>query len=152
MILQRQTHFHFTRDVVERWACERPNGLALWCVGENGSEHTFSFEQLANQGRRAAHLFHTLGLQRGDRVLVIVRRVPQGGMAMLGLVRVGAVPIPGTPMLTSADLRYRIETAEVSAIITDGDGAAKVENFDGVRLLIGAERPGWANFDEGVRG
>jgi acyl-coenzyme A synthetase/AMP-(fatty) acid ligase len=176
------THFNFARDVVERWARERPNGLALWCVGEDGSEHKFSFGQLANAGRRAAHFFQTLGLRRGDRVLVILPRVPQWWVAMLGLVRLGAVPIPGTPMLTSPDLRYRIETAEVSAIITDGDGAGKVEDacsrrsekedslagrtgpprcrggydpsgdFRGVRLLIGTERAGWANFDEGVRG
>jgi len=144
-------YFNFARDVVERWARERPNASALWCVGEDGSEEKFSFEQLAKDGRRAAHFFHTLGLQRGDRVLVILPRVPQWWIAMLGLVRLGVVPIPGTPMLTSTDLRYRIKTAEVSGVITDVDGAAKVENFDGVRLLVGPERPGWSSFDRGVR-
>ena len=146
------THFNFARDVVERWARERPTALALWSVSEDGREQKFSFEQLANEGRRAAHFFHSLGIRRGDRVLVILPRVPQWWIAMLGLIRLGAVPIPGTPMLTSADLRYRIETAEVSVIITDHDGAAKAENFDGVRLMVGGERAGWVNFDESVRG
>ena len=144
-------YFNFAHDVLERWARERPNGLALWCVDEDGSEYKLSFEQLAKEGRRAAHFFQTLELMRGDRVLVILPRVPQWWIAMLGLVRLGAVPIPGTPMLTSADLQYRIETAEVSAIITDAESAAKVENFDGVRLLVGAERAGWTSFDKGVR-
>ncbi|HKQ40815.1 MAG TPA: AMP-binding protein, partial [Verrucomicrobiae bacterium] len=145
-------YFNFARDVVEPWARERPNELALWCVGEDAHEDKFSFEQLVAAGRRAAHFFHTLGLKPGDRVLVILPRVPQWWIGMLGLVRLGAVPIPGTPMLTTADLRYRMEAAGVKAIITDSDGAAKVENFDGVRLLVGGQRAGWTNFDEGVRG
>ena len=144
-------YFNFCREVVERWARERPNALALWSVGEDGGERKFSFGQIADEGRRAAHLFHTLGIKPSDRVLVILPRVPQWWIAMLGLIRLGAVPIPGTPMLTSSDLRYRIETAEASGIITDADGAAKVENFGGVRLIVEGQRPGWTNFDEGVR-
>jgi len=144
-------HFNFCRDVFERWARERPQELALWCLGEDGNEQRFSFEQLAKEARRAAHFFQTLGIKRGDRVLVILARVPQWWIAMLGLVRLGAVPIPGTPMLTSADLRYRIETAEVSGIVTDADGAGKVARFDGIRLIVGSEQAGWTNFDEGVR-
>jgi acyl-coenzyme A synthetase/AMP-(fatty) acid ligase len=144
-------HFNFARDVVERWARERPDALALWSVTEDGSEQKFSFEQLAKEGRRAAHFFQALGLKRGERVLVILPRVPQWWIAMLGLIRLGAVPIPGTPMLTSADLAYRIETAEVRGIITDADGVAKVACLDGIRLMVGGERAGWVNFDEGVR-
>jgi acyl-coenzyme A synthetase/AMP-(fatty) acid ligase len=161
MIPQAPTHFNFARDVVERWARERPNAIALWCVGEDGREQKFSFEQLAEEERRAAHFFRTLGLRRGDRVLVILPRVPQWWIAMLGLVRLGAAPIPGTPMLTSADLAYRIQTAEVNGIISDADGATKVDDacsrrreeadFRGVRLLVGSERAGWTDFDKGVR-
>jgi acetyl-CoA synthetase/medium-chain acyl-CoA synthetase len=145
------SHFNFCRDVFERWARERPEALALWSVGEDGREQKFSFKQLAVEARRAAHFFQTLGLKPSDRVLVILPRVPQWWIAMLGLVRLGAVPIPGTPMLTSADLRYRIETAEVSGIITDADGAAKIVGFDRIRLIVDGERAGWTNFDEGVR-
>lgn len=151
MVPQAPTHFNFTRDVVERWARERPDGLALWSVSGDGREEKFSFKAAVDQSRRAAHLFHSLRVQPGDRVLVVLPRVPQWWIAMLGLVRLGAVPIPGTPMLTAADIRYRIETADVSGIITDTDGAAKVENFGGVRLLVGGERAGWTNFDAGLR-
>jgi len=70
---------------------------------------------------------------------------------MLGLTKLGAVPIPGTPLLTAKDVRYRIEAADASVIITDAEGTDKAEHFDGVRLLVGAERPGWTNFDAGVR-
>src|SRR5262245_38510915 len=94
------THFNFARDVVERWARDRPDGVALWCVDETGPEQKFSFRQLGEQLRRAAHFFSQAGIRRGDRVLVITPRIPQWWIALLGLIRLGAVPIPGTPLLT----------------------------------------------------
>src|SRR5436190_17084847 len=146
------THFNFARDVVDRWARERPDALALWSVREDDSvEEKRTFRQAAADSRRAASFFQQVGIHRGDRVLVILPRLPQWWIAMLGLIRLGAVPIPGTPMLTSGDLRYRIETAQANGIITDSDGAAKVQNFGGVRLLVDSPRPGWTDFDEGVR-
>jgi acetyl-CoA synthetase len=143
-------HFNFASEVMERWARERPDARALWCIDEaSATEHTFSFQQLAEHFRRAAALFHKLGLQRGDRVLVILPRVPQWWLVMLGLTRLGVVPIPGTPLLTAKDIRYRIEAAGVSAIVTDADGASKAESFQGVRLWVGkaAAPAGWIHFD-----
>ena len=147
------THFNFARDVIERWAHERPDALALWWVDESGGqEQKISFKQLADDLRRAATFFHTVGIHRGDRVLIMLPRLPQWWIAMLGLVRLGAVPIPGTPLLTEKDIRYRIEAAEARAAITDADGAAKMQGLTvGIRILVGAERPGWASFDTGVR-
>jgi len=151
MPLKPPASFNFTRDVMERWARERPEELALWCVEENGrNEQKFSFRRLVENARRAAAFFHTAGIRRGDRVLVILPRVPQWWIALLGLTRLGAVPIPGTPLLTAKDIRYRVETAEARAILTDPEGATKVEDFGGVRLLVGTERPGWTSFDAGL--
>ena len=152
MIVEPPTRFNFTGEVMERWARERPDALALWCVDDAGCvEHKLSFRQLAGSFRRAAGFFHTLGIRRGHRVLVTLPRVPQWWIAMLGLTKLGAVPIPGTPLLTAKDIRYRVEAADVSAIITDAQGAAKVEDFQGIRLIVDAEQPGWTNFDAGVR-
>src|SRR5437867_2791694 len=143
------THFNFARDVVERWAKERPDAAALWCVGEqNSDEQKLSFRQVCTDLRRAAWFFHQVGLRRGDRVLIIAPRVPQWWIAMLGLIRLGVVPIPGTPMLTAKDIRYRVETAETSALITDAEGAAKVEGLKlPHHIFLGGERPGWTSFD-----
>src|SRR6266699_223357 len=112
MIVQSPTYFNFARDVMEGWVRDRPEALALWCVDDSGNEKKLSFRQLAEGFRRAAGFLHAVGIRRGDRVLVILPRVPQWWVAMLGLTKLGVVPIPGTPMLTSRDLRYRIETAE----------------------------------------
>jgi acetyl-CoA synthetase/medium-chain acyl-CoA synthetase len=153
MIQEPPSHFNFARDVMERWARERSDALALWWADEAGDhEQKISFGQLADNFRRAAAFFNTVGIRRGDRVLITLPRLPQWWIAMLGLTRIGAVPIPGTPLLTQKDIRYRIETADARAVITDADGVAKMEGLSvGIRIAVGAERPGWVNFDAGVR-
>src|SRR5262249_48933189 len=108
--------------------------------------------ELAQSLRRAASFFDQLGLRRGDRVLIIAPRLPQWWIAMLGLIRLGVVPIPGTPLLTARDLKYRLEAAEAAAIITDMDGANRAEGLPiAHRILIGCELPGWTNFESGIR-
>ena len=152
MTLRAPDRFNFTRDVMERWAQVRPESLALWCVDETGRhEQKLTFGELADQFRRAASFFHSLGIRRGDRVLVILPRVPPWWIAMLGLTRLGAIPIPGTPLLTAKDIRYRVEAAGVVAILTDPAGAVRVEEFQGIRLLTGGTQPGWTNFDASLQ-
>ena len=147
------THFNFAGDVMEKWAKERPEALALWCAREGDSaEQKLTFGQLGQQLCRAASFFDQLGLRRGDRVLIIAPRVPQWWIAILGLIRLGVVPIPGTPLLTTKDIRFRLDAAEASALITDSEGAAKVEGIEiERRILIGGERAGWKDFDAGLR-
>jgi acetyl-CoA synthetase/medium-chain acyl-CoA synthetase len=86
-------------------------------------------------------------------------RAPQWWVAMLGLIRVGAVPVPATLLLTAREVAYRLESARISAAITDAENVAKVEGFTGLRLLArdslgkggNSSLPaGWISFDEGV--
>src|SRR5690349_8904478 len=134
-------HFNFATDVMERWACERPDALALWCVNEtSAAERRLTFAELADEFRRAAHLFHKLGLRKGDRVLVILPRVPQWWVAMLGLIKLGAVPIPGTVQLTPKDIAYRIEAADVAAVITYDEVACRVDGFGGLKIVTAGSR------------
>jgi acetyl-CoA synthetase/medium-chain acyl-CoA synthetase len=141
--------FNFTRDVLEKWSDKTPHSLALWWTNESGSEQRkFTFAQISRDARKAACLFAESGIQKGDRVLLILPRLPQWWQAMLGLIRLGAIPIPGTPLLTPRDIAYRIDAANVRAVITDSTGAAKIENFPGVRILVGGgDQSGWINFD-----
>ena len=147
-------YFNFTADVMEGWARKKPDAPALWCVDEVGAhEEKISFRELSARFRRAANFLLTCGIHPGDRVLVMMPRVPEWWVAMLGLVRLGAVPIPCTTLLTAKDIEYRAETAQAKALITDPDGAAKVEADTGIRdlILVGGERPGWISFDQGMR-
>jgi len=155
-------YFNFAGDVIDRWARLRPHSPALWCVhASTRAEEKFTFRQLSLLSRRAANLLRACGVQRGDRVLLMLPRIPQWWIAMLGLIRLGAVPVPATLLLTARDVAYRLETARVAAVITNLEGVAKVGAFDGIRLLAGVSSqgddtrevpPGWFDFDRGLAG
>ena len=132
---QAEPAFNFAHDIVRHWAQLRPRDMALWCVDEEGAGRKYSFAELTDQFRRATHLFHQAGIRRGDRVLVMLPRIPMWWIGMLGLIRLGAVPIPSTVLLTSKDIAYRVETAGIKAVLTDADGATKMGSFKGIALL-----------------
>ena len=144
--------FNFVADVMDDWARRKSAAPALWWVDESGlHEKKFTFAEIAVDSRRAANFFLSCGIQRGDPVLVMLPRIPEWWISLLGLIRLGAVPVPGPTMLTSQDLRYRIEAAGVRAVITDSDGAAKIVGFHGPQIHVGDERAGWTNFGAGLR-
>jgi acetyl-CoA synthetase/medium-chain acyl-CoA synthetase len=147
------TYFNFTTDVVEAHAKGRPDALALWCVQEDeNSESKLTFRELAEKARRAADFFNAIGLKRGDRVLVIMRRVPEWWISMLGLIRLGVVPIPATPLLTTHDIQYRVIASEVAAILTDIEGVEKANSITiQHKICAGTDVPGWTNLETGLR-
>jgi acetyl-CoA synthetase/medium-chain acyl-CoA synthetase len=145
-------HFNFTADVIDRWAKIQPDVPGLWCVNAaTGAEQKFTFQQLSRLSAQAANVFRLAGVRRGDRVLIMLPRVPQWWIAMLGLVRLGAVPVPGTLLLTPRDVAYRIEAARVTAVIASPEGIAKLDGFDGVCLAVGETPSGWGDFDAQLR-
>src|SRR5260370_38444854 len=117
-------YFNFASDVMGKWA-GNPNKLAMLWIGQNGEERHITFAQFAERSSRAANAFATLGIQKGDRVLVMLPRIPEWWEGVLGLMKIGAIPIPCTTLLTTKDIQYRAEGAEVAAIITDNEGAEK---------------------------
>jgi acetyl-CoA synthetase/medium-chain acyl-CoA synthetase len=144
--------FNFATDTFDGWARSNPQNPALWCVdGQTGAERKFTFGELSRLSAQAANVFRANGVKQGDRVLVMLPRVWQWWVSMLGLIRLGAVPIPATLQLMPRDVAYRLETARIGAVLTNADGAAKVEDFDGVRLAIGAPGGGWVDFDAALQ-
>ena len=152
-MLEKPLHFNFASDVIGCWAKQRPDAPAFWWMDETGgSEVKYTFSQLAAECDRAANCFRKFGVKRGDHVLVLLPRLSQWWIGMLGLIRLGAVPVPGTPLLTPRDLHYRIDSARIAAIFTDVDGAGKLPDFAGVRMVAGGGCPaGWLDFDAGMR-
>jgi len=145
-------HFNFAIDVIGKWA-EDPNKLAMLWLGQNGEERSITYAQFAERSSRAANAFLALGIQKGDCVLVMLPRIPEWWETVLGLMKIGAVPIPCTTLLTAKDIQFRAEVADVRGFITDAEGAAK---FDAVReqcptirftvLVDASERPNWTNY------
>ena len=118
--------------IVERWADEDPEALALLTIDAGGREtarHTAA--ELARDSRIAARALQRLGVSGGDRVFVMLPRVPAWYAVMLGAIRIGAVPMPGPNMLTGKDIAYRVSRAEAVAAVTDADGAMKVDAVAG---------------------
>jgi acyl-coenzyme A synthetase/AMP-(fatty) acid ligase len=145
-------HFNFATDVMDHWARIQPDTPGLWCVdAASGTEQKFTFRQLSDLSARAAIVFQSAGVRRGDRVLVMLPRVPQWWLAMLGLIRLGAVPVPGTLLLTPRDVAYRLQAARIRAVVTSAEGITKTDGFDGIRLAVGEAPSGWLDFDDRLR-
>ncbi len=121
--------FNFAIDVIGKWASD-PTKVAMLWLGQHGTERTLTYAHFAEQSSRAANAFAQLGIQKGDRVMVMLPRIPEWWETVLGLFKLGAIPIPCTTLLTPKDLQFRSEIAEPVAIITDSEGEAK---FDQVR-------------------
>ena len=120
--------FNPVLDILERWTAEDPQAPALVSIGAEGelvAEQTVS--ALAAQSRRMARALLALGIGKGDRVLVMLPRVPAWYTAMLGAIRIGAVAVPTPNLSTARDIRYRGQASAAVAIITDSQGAAKVD-------------------------
>ena len=131
--------FNFATDVLDAWARQRPESLGLWHVdAATGQEQKLTFRQLSSLSRRAANFLRGCGVKRGDRVLLMLPRVPEWWLAMLGLIRLGAVPVPATLLLTSRDVAYRLEAARITAVVTNEEGLSKLDGFSGVRILVPA--------------
>lgn len=140
-------HFNFTRDIFDAWAARQPEQPALWWINHDGSEERRqTFGEMRESSLRAARMFAAAGLSRGDTVLVMLPRVPEWWIAMLGLIRMGAVPVPCTPLLTRHDLEYRLQAACIRAVITDASGTAKLAGFSGPRWQTDDACTGWKSF------
>ncbi|HEY5913405.1 MAG TPA: AMP-binding protein [Verrucomicrobiae bacterium] len=156
---QVPAEFNFSLDVLDRWARVRPEGPALWCANLRGeNEQRYSFHELSDLSHRAANFLASCGFREGDPVLIMLPRVPPWWIAMLGLVRMGAVPVPATLLLTKRDVEYRVETAGIRGVITNAEGAPKVSGFEGIRVFVNTSAPsaagaapvGWLDFQKGI--
>ena len=146
--------FNFSTDIVDEWAKTSPEALSLWCVDAvSGREEKFTFRQLSALSQQAANYFAASGLKRGDRILLMLPRIWPWWVSMLGLIRLGAVPVPATLQMTRDDVTYRLRTAGIHAVITSPGGVEKIHDFDGLRFLVGptAALAGWLDFDSGIR-
>ncbi|MGD9891006.1 MAG: AMP-binding protein [Dehalococcoidia bacterium] len=122
--------FNFARDVVGAWAEERNRRAMVW-LGRNGEERQITFRDFYRRARRAAAAFRAAGIRKGDRVLVVMPRVPEWWETLLGLELIGAVAAPGTTLLTPRDMKYRVDLAQATATIMDDENARKLAEVRG---------------------
>lgn len=150
--------FNFAYDVLDRLGTETPDRRALrWC-DDDGGLRTFTFGQMRELSDRAASYLLSRGVRRGDVVLLIMKRHYQFWSTMMALHKIGAIAAPATNQLKAYDLVFRLEQAEVSAVVCtmEGDVAAQVEAAEAesgrslVRIGVRGSRDGWEDLDEGM--
>ncbi len=151
--------FNWAYDVVDRWG-DDPQKLGMLWVGPTGEERAITFAQFKERSDRLAGGFEALGLARGDRAFLMLPRLPEWWESILGLLKMGGVAMPGTALLTPKDIAFRINAAEARAVITDADGAAKLEQVRDqcpslIALIVVGDAPpairqGWLGFEEVV--
>ncbi|MFY0563970.1 acyl-CoA synthetase [Archangium lansingense] len=131
---ERPEYFNFAMDFVDRWAAERPDAPSLQWSDEAGHTQLFTWKEVKQRSLHAAQFLTSQGLRKGDRVFVMMPRIPEWWFLVLGCIRAGIVFMPGTPMLTAKDIRYRLVAADAKGVISE---ASCLDRFEG---LVGTGR------------
>ncbi len=152
---KNEDNFNFAFDIVDKIAKKSPDKLAMLHVDKNKVERRFTFNDMKRASNMSANYFKSLGIKKGDRVLMILKRHYQFWFAILGLHKLGAVAIPATNQLQEHDIEYRFNAADVSAIIctADGDVTSRVDAVQKncptlkTKIIVGGQKEGWHDFD-----
>ena len=122
-------HFNFAFDLVDALSKREPNKLAMLHVSRDKTERRFTFTDMRRASSQCANYFKSMGIKKGDRVLLVLKRHYQFWFAMLGLNKLGAIAIPATNQLQVHDFEYRIKAAGIETVIctADGDTAHQAE-------------------------
>ncbi len=147
--------FNFGFDIVDGIAEKYPDKLAMLHVDKHKEERRFTFKDIKRASNQCANYFTSLGIKRGDRVMLVLKRHYQFWFCMVALHKMGAVAIPATNQLKEHDFEYRYNAAGVSAIICTADGDTAdiaqraAEKCDCVKnlVMVGGQRDGWHDFD-----
>ena len=147
--------FNFAFDIVDQIARQQGDRLAMLHVDNQKQERRFTFRDIKDASNQTANYFTSLGIRRGDRVMLVLKRHYQFWFAILALHKIGAIAIPATNQLVQHDFAYRFDAAGVSAIVCTGDGdtahqvdlAAANSKTLKTKILVGGNRDGWHDFD-----
>ena len=148
--------FNFAFDLVDALAEREPKKLALLHISRDGEENRFTFKDIKKASNQCANYFKSLGIKKGDRVMLVLKRHYQFWFAMMGLNKLGAIAIPATNQLVEHDFEYRFNSAGISAVICTADGdtahqidlAAKNSPTLVHKMVVNGSREGWRSFDD----
>jgi acetyl-CoA synthetase len=145
--------FNYATDWCDVLAATQPEAVGLRVVEEDGSETALTFAALSLSSQRLAGFLREAGVGRGDRVLLMLGNCAPLWVSMLACIRMGAVMIPATTLLSPADLADRVDRGQVRAVIAGTADAAKLGDSAGelVRVAVGPDGvPGWLSYEDGV--
>ena len=151
----RTESFNFAFDIVDELGRAHPDKLAMVHVSNDMTERRFTFKDIKDASSQTANYFTSLGIRRGDRVMLVLKRHYQFWYSILALHKIGAIAVPATNQLLEHDFAYRFEKGGITAIVctADGDTAHQAELGELAacakltRIMVGGSRPGWHDFD-----
>ena len=153
--LEVPEYFNFGFDIVDKWAKRQPNKLALLAVDRNGENpRPYSFRDISRASNRFANVLKRLGLKKGARVFLMLPRIPEWYVTMVGMIKLGVIPMPATTQCTSKDIEYRINTSKSDMVITDIENVTKVDEIKGrckylknLMVIGGEHKNGWLSYE-----
>ncbi|MCQ2440299.1 MAG: AMP-binding protein [Clostridia bacterium] len=153
---KNEDKFNFAFDIVDEIAKREPDKLALLHISQDKTERRFTFNDIKRASNQCANYFKSLGIKKGDRVMLVLKRHYEFWFSIIALHKLGAIVIPATNQLQKHDFEYRFKAAGVSAIVctSDGDVANQVdlasENYPQLttKIIVGTKRDGWHNLKE----
>ena len=148
--------FNFAFDLIDALADKDPDKLAMLHVDKHKNERRITFKDIKRASNQCANYFKSLGIKKGDKVMLVLKRHYQFWYAMIGLNKLGAIAIPATNQLLEHDFEYRFNAAGISTIIcTSDDGvpnqvdlAAKKCPQLKTKIIVGEKREGWRDFND----
>ncbi len=151
-------NFNFAFDVVDELGRTKPDKVAMVWLSNKKEKRVFTFRDISLLSSQAANYLTSLGIKRGDRVVLVLKRHWQFWVAINALHKIGAIVIPATNQLTAKDFSYRFNAAGVRAVIATSDGEVRDAIDDAhkdsptleFKLCVNGTREGWLNFDEGT--
>ncbi|MGM0770412.1 MAG: AMP-binding protein [Halobacteriota archaeon] len=152
-------NFNFAYDIVDRYAKEQPEKRALvWC-NDDGEELIYNFAELKKYSDKAANFFRNYGIKRGDVVMLTLKGRYEFWICILALHKIGAVTLPATHMLTTKDITYRIELANIKMVVSADDKGLMGyideahKGYEDILLhkaVLNVEKEGWINFTKEI--
>lgn len=150
--------FNFARDVVDAWAEADEHKRALVWLNDRGERREFTFKEISELSKKAANYLSSLGLKKGDRILTLLKRNWQYWVTAVACHRMGVVIIPASVQLATKDIVYRVNAAEIKAIIATDDQWSQKQVEDSVAqcpslrhiLLARGGKEGWLDYDKGI--
>ena len=148
-------NFNFAYDVLDVIAEEEPDKRALQWAHMDGRERAFTFAEISRLSKQAANLFVRLGVQKGDKVMLVLRRHYTFWIAIMALCRIGAVAVPATHLLTKKDIVYRANCAGIKMVVTSAEGCFAASCEEAMPecptveklLIVDGAREGWLDFE-----
>ena len=155
---KKDPYYNFGYDVVDRLAADNPGRLAMvWC-NDAGDEKYITFSDMKENSDKTAAFFLSLGIKKGDAVMLILKRHYEWWYCMIALHKIGAIAIPVTNQIQREDIVYRVNAASIKAVVSTSDGetadlvdeAQKETETLRIKILTRAHREGWYNYEDGL--